>query len=238
MKHVSKILAAASIAILSTGAHAAIVKYRYDAQVTAVTEYDPATDIYTDVGSSAFAGTAVAVGDRISGVFQFDSFAGLSSYQPAQTPGAIVRSYDAGATDFISYVDQDSALAFTSMPSLNWLGMSFVQDSAPVPGAFATDSFLMTLPATDGAFFNGATMWLADAYGNAFGSAGMPSTLDLAAFQSAGMEAGFLRISDKAYMGFSADLTSLERVDVPEPGSLCLFAIAGSALLRTRRKRA
>jgi hypothetical protein len=238
MKHVSKVLAAASIAILSSGAHAAIVTYRYDAKVTTVTEYDPATDIYTDVAGSAFAGASVAVGDRISGFFQFDSSAGLSSSQPTQAPGALIRSYDSAATDFISYVDQDTALAFSSMPSLNGLGMTFVQDSTPVPGGVASDYFLMSLPATDGAFFNGASMWLNDPSGNVFGSAGMPSTLDLSAFQDASVEAGFLRVSDKAFMGFSADLTALERADVPEPGSLCLFVIAGTALLRTRRRRA
>jgi hypothetical protein len=237
VKRVSKVLAAVSIALLSAGAHAGIVKYRFDATVTSVTEYDPVADLYTDVGGSAFAGTGVAVGDAISGFVQYDTAVALSGEQPAQPPGASYRAYQSGAVDAIGYLDRNTSLAFASMPELNWLGMSFVQDSAPAPGTSTPDNFSMTRAATDGVFFNGATLWLNDLSGKAFGTADLPASLDLSAFQFASLNAGFLRVSDKAFMGFSADITALERADVPEPGSMGLFAIAGAALLRVRRKR-
>jgi len=130
-------------------------------------------------------------------------------------------------------MEVDRSLAFSSMPELNWLGMTFVQDSAPVSGELTSDNFFMTRAATGGVFFNGATLWLDDLTG----TADMPATLDLSVFQFASLNAGFLRVSDKAFMGFSADLSSLERADVPEPGSLGLLAIAGVGLLRVRRRR-
>jgi hypothetical protein len=237
VKRVSKVLAAATIALLSAGAHAEIVKYRFDAKVTSVTEYDPATGIYTDVGSSAFAGADVTIGDTISGLFQYDTSVGPSDYQPTQAPGSLYRSFNSGAADAVSYLDWNTSLAFSSTPELNWLGKTFVQDSAPVPGSSTSDSLLLSRAATDGVFFNGATIWLNDLSGTAFGTADMPATLDLNAFQFASLNAGFLRVSDKAFMGFSAELSSLERADVPEPGSMALFAIAGAGLLRVRRRR-
>lgn len=238
MKRVSKVLAAVSVALLSVGAHAEVVKYRYTAKVSTVSEYDPATGTITQLSGSDFAGTPVAIGDTISGLFQYDTAVGLSDYQPTQQPGSVDRSYNAGATDFISYLDHDTSLAFASMPTMNWLGSTFVQDSVPVPGAFASDNFFMERYEQDDVFFKGAIIFLDDLYGNAFDTADMPAALDPSAFQYGSVDGSFMRTSDFNFMSFSADMTALERVAVPEPGSALLFAVAGAMLLGVRRRRA
>jgi hypothetical protein len=230
--------AAAGLAFfLSTGAHAAIVTYTYQAKVASITvQENPAGD-FMNVAQSGFAGKSVALGDFITGSFQYDTTAGLSSYQPPAQAGVTYQMYDSGVTDYISYVDQTTGLTFESMQSMNWLGNTLVRDSSPVPGAFAADYFGMTRQTSDGVIFQGATIFLDDLYGNAFQSTALPTELSLSSFQYPSLASSFLRISDSGFMMFSADITSLERVEVPEPSSAFLFAIAASGLFGLRRLR-
>jgi hypothetical protein len=230
-------VAAAFVFFLGTAANAGIVKYTFQAKVISIAEAENPTAAFVNVMQSDFAGTSVAFGDIFSGSFQYDTSVGLGSYQPVQQPGVVSRMYDSGPADVITYVDKATGLTFSSLPSLNWLGSSQVQDSLPVPGAFATDYFGMTHGAMDSSFFASATIFMSDISGNAFQSAVMPAELSLAAFQSARLTGSFLRLSDNGFMMFSAGLTSLERAEVPEPASAFLFALAASGLVGARRMR-
>jgi hypothetical protein len=230
--------AAAGLAFfLSTGAHAAIVTYTYQAKVASISLLENPDGNFIRVTQSGFAGTSVALGDFITGSFQYDTTAGLSSYQPAAEPGAVSQMYASGATDYIRYADQNTGLAFESMQSMNWLGLTQVRDSIPVPGAYASDYFSMTRQTSDDVIFRAASISLYDLYGNVFQSAALPTELSLSSFQYATLQAGFLRISDSGYMSFSADITSLERAEVPEPSTAFLFAIAAGGLFGLRRLR-
>lgn len=237
MKNIVRVLILGTVALMASAANAAVIKYAYEARVSTVWEYDSQTSSITYLDSSDFAGTPVANGDLVQGFFQYDTSAGLSSYQPDQQPGSVFRSYNLGATNFISYLDGNTSLGFGSMPAMNWFGGIMVQDSVPVPGSYANDFLSYDAYADNEAMFSSAGMWFDDVFGNAFSDAGMPPELDLGAFQYASVDGSFVRHSDGDQMHFSADLTSLKRADVPEPSSGLLFLIAGASLFAASRKR-
>lgn len=237
MKAAVSILAAGLALSLSAGANAAVVKYAYKAKVSSVTEKDIATGNFHNVDRSDFAEKPVAIGDIITGFFQYDTEVPLSRFQPQQTAGSQDLSYASGATDFISYYDTMTGLAFESMLSLNWLGATFITDSAPAVNAYAPDIFYMSRSASGDVFYKFANISLYNFTGNVFDDASIPASLSLASFSYAGITGSFLRTSDNDYMAFSADLTALEQIDVPEPNSTMLFAAAGLALFGLKRKR-
>jgi hypothetical protein len=232
-----QVFAAGLIFSAGSAAQAMVLTYTYQAKVSSVVENAGPGAAFVDVTQSDFAGTPVAIGDIVTGSFQYDTSVALGSYQPAQEAGVDYRVYASGANDYITYVDKRSGLAFTSMPTLNWLGLNQIHDSVPTSGNFAPDFFSMSRSAINDTMYAGAQMWFNDLYGNAFQSGAMPTQLDLAAFQFASVDATFLRVSDKAYMRFSADISSLQRVDLPEPSSAFLFAIAAGGLFGLRRMR-
>lgn len=237
MKRFTRVLAAGLICLVGNAAQALVLTYKYQARVSSIVENAGPGAAYVDVTQSDFSGTSVAIGDIVTGSFQYDTSVALGSYQPAQEAGVDYRVYASGANDFVTYVDKRSGLAFTSMPSLNWLGLNQVHDSVPIPGNFASDFFSMSRSADNDTMYASALMWFDDLYGNAFQSGAMPTQLDLAAFQVASVDGSFMRLSDRAHMSFSADISSLDRVDLPEPSSAFLFAIAAGGLLGLRRMR-
>jgi hypothetical protein len=81
---------------------------------------------------------------------------------------------------------------------------------------------------------------MSDSSGKAFPSSAIPTQLSLAAFDQASVSGFFIeRRVNPRFMNFSADITSLERVDadVPEPSSALLFAIAAGGLFGLRKRR-
>jgi hypothetical protein len=232
-----RVLVAGVAFFVGSAAQAMVVTYTYQARVSSIVENAGPNAGFVGVKQSDFAGTPVMIGDLITGSFQYDTSVALGSYQPAQEAGVDYRMYVSGANDYITYVDKRTGLAFASMPSLNWLNSTQVHDSVPVPGDFAADYFSMDRSASDDVMYASAHIWLDDVYGNAFQSAAMPTQLELAAFQYGSVDGSFLRISDRAYMSFSADISSLNRVDLPEPSSAFLFAIAAGGLFGLRRMR-
>ncbi|QJE00827.1 PEP-CTERM sorting domain-containing protein [Massilia forsythiae] len=239
MKAVVSILATGLALSLSAGANASVVKYAYKAKVSSIREKDIVTGNFYNVDRSDFAEKPVAIGDIITGFFQYDTDVPLSRFQPQQTAGSEDLSYDSGATDFISYYDTMTGLAFESMLSLNWLGATFVTNSAPAVGtyAYAPDTFDMKRSAYGDVFYKSAYISLYNFRGNVFDNASIPASLSLASFSYAHINSSFLRTNDDGFMMFSSDLTALEQVDVPEPSSTMLFAAAGLALFGLRRKR-
>lgn len=237
MKNIAKALVCLSAALVAAGANAAVIKYAYQARVSTLWEYDSQTDAITYVDRSDFAGTPIAKGDLIQGFFQYDTSAGLSSYQPDQQPGSVYRCYDSGATNSISYRDPATSLQFGSMPAMNSPCGVQIQDSVPVPGGYASDFLYLSGIADSPAMFSSAGMWFDDVYGHAFSDAGLPLQIDLSAFQYASVNSAFVRRSDGDQMQFSADLTSVDRVDVPEPSSIFLFFAAGACVFAARRAR-
>jgi hypothetical protein len=232
-----RILAAGLICFVANAAQAMVVTYTYQARVNSIVENAGPGEAFVDVMQSNFAGTPVSIGDIVTGSFQYDTSVALGSYQPDPEAGVDYRLYRSGSNDYITYVDKRSGLAFTSMPTLSWLGLNQIHDSVPIPGNFAADFFSMERSAITDTMYAGAQMWFNDLYGNAFQSGAMPTQLDLAAFQFASVDGSFMRLSDSAYMRFSADISSLERVDLPEPSSAFLFAIAAGGLFGLRRMR-
>jgi hypothetical protein len=237
MKRFMRVLAAGLICFVGNAAQAMVLTYTYQARVSSIVENAGPGMAFIDVTQSDFAGTPVAIGDIVTGSFRYDTSVALVSYQPPQDAGVDYRVYASGANDYITYVDKRSGLAFTSMPSLNWLGLNQVHDSVPIPGNYAADFFSMGRSADNDIMYASALMWFDDLYGNAFQSGAMPTQLDLAAFQFASVDGSFMRLSDRAYMSFSADISSLERVDLPEPSSALLFVIAAGGLFGLRRVR-
>ena len=237
MKPVIQVLAVGLACCLGSAVQAAVLTYSYQARVSSIVENAGPDAPFVYVSQSGFAGTPVALGDTVTGSFQYDTSVRLGNYQPPQQAGVDNRMYDSGENDYISYVDNQTGLAFTSSLALNWLGLNQVRDSVPVPGGYAADYFGMTRGAMTDTMFSSATIFMDDIFGNAFQSAAMPTQLSLAAFQGTTLSGSFLRLSDKAYMSFSAEMTSLERVEVPEPDSAALFAIAAGGLFGLRRMR-
>lgn len=237
MKPVIRILAAGLACYLGSAAQAAVVSYTYQARVNSIVENAGPDAPFINVKQSNLGGTLVLLGDLVTGSFQYDTSVGLGSYQPDQKPGVDYRAYKSGEKDYINYVDEKTGLTFASDLSLNWLGLNQVMDSQPIPGGYASDFYSMVRYTSGDTLFASADIFLDDVYGNAFQSAAMPAQLSLGAFQFATLEGSFLRLSDSAYMQFTANITSLERVEVPEPGSAALFAIAASGLFGLRKKR-
>lgn len=240
MKYFTRTLAAGFALFISTGVNAAVVKYAYQAKVTSIVEHNHENDEFSRVTYSEFAGASMAVGDTLNGFFQYDTSVGLSKYQPTQQPGVVNVSYNSGATDFISFTDQASSLAFESMTSTNWLETTFITNSEPVANGLAFDSFFMHRSAMDDQRYDTIRLSLYDSSGNAFSDATIPAKLHLSSFQYAQLGGVFSRIGDSKYISFLADLTSLEQVEVPEPSSVLLFVAAGlaySGVKRTAAKR-
>lgn len=237
MKNFAKIFVVGMAALIASSANAAVVKYAYEARVRLLWEYDRQTDTTTNVDHSDFAGAGISKGDLIGGFFQYDTSAGLSAFQPSQEPGSVYRSYNSGATNFISYVDMATGLRFESMQWMNWPGAVAVKDSVPVAGAYASDFVSLSSNAGNAAMFSNASLFFDDVFGNALTNADIPLQLDLGAFPDSSMSGGFLRRSDRNQMDFYADLTSMRRVDVPEPSSSFLFLVAGMGLFAARRAR-
>lgn len=237
MKYFTAALVLGTALLTGAGAQAAIVKYAYTAKVGTILERDGAADTYTYVNQSGFGGASVAVGDVLSGFIQYDTSAKLSSYQPASEPGKDYRIYAAGSSDYITYVDQNTSMAFESMLSWNMIGTTSILDSAPVANGYASDYFSMTRAAVDDTMIRDADLWLHDLYGNAFRDTAIPAQLNLASFQFASISGSFIERNSSNWMQFSANLTALEQVEVPEPNGASLFAVAGLALFGLIRKR-
>lgn len=239
MKPLIQFLVAGLVCCFGSAAHATIVTYTYQAKVASIKErINPSAD-FVQVTQSGVAGTSVALGDIVTGSFRYDTSVGLSSYQPEQQAGSNSIMYDSGPNDYINFVDRNTGLAFSSQPSMNSSGLTEIVDGVPVPGAFASDMFAMLLGSMNDTMFASANIWLHDLHGNAFQGTAIPTELKLSAFQFASVEGSFLRSSDDAFMYFTADFSSLERVgaDVPEPGSAFLFAIAAGGMFGLRRIR-
>jgi hypothetical protein len=237
VKPVIQVLAVGLACCLGSAAQAAVVSYTYQAKVSSIVENAGPDLPFINVKQSNLGGTPVLLGDIVTGSFQYDTSVGLGSYQPDQQPGRDYRAYRSGEKDYINYVDKKTGLAFASDPSLNWLGLDQVMDSLPIPGGYAADFYSMVRYTSNDTLFASASLFLDDVFGNAFQSAAMPGQLSLGAFQFATLEGSFLRLSDSAYMSFTADITSLERVELPEPDSAALFAIAAGGLFGLRRMR-
>lgn len=241
MKQIVQALTAGFALMLGAGAHAAVVKYAYEAKVTSVNEFDSATQTYIYPQQSTFAGKPVAIGDVIKGFFEYDTSAKLGSYQPPQEPGSTYRAYDLEAGR-ISYVDQATGLAFdsssiTTPGSIFSFGSILMQDSLPIAEGYASDFFSMAQHVWHSDASVDSLIWLDDVYGNAFSESTLPVQLDLSAFQFAHIESTYKVSMYGNRSSFFADMTSLQRVDVPEPTSALLFAIAGAALIGVKRRR-
>lgn len=237
MKPFIQVIAVGLACCLGSAAQAAIVTYTYQAKVGSISEKANPNAGFVDVTRSTIAGTPVAIGDILTGSFQYDTSVGLYRFQPSQQPGAEDRMYNSGASDYISYVDKNTGLAFSSLTSQNWLGSNQVRNGVPGSGASAYDVFSMMRNAVNGVTSATVDLRLYNFNGDALQSAAMPTELSLAAFQYASIESSFLRLSDNASLYLSASITSLEHVDIPEPGTALLFAIAGSGLFGLRRMR-
>lgn len=241
MKQILQTLTAGFAMMLGAGAHATVVKYAYEAKVTSVSEFDSATQTYIYPQQSAFADKSVAIGNVIKGFFEYDTSAKLSTYQPPQEPGSKYMAYDLEAGR-INYVDQATGLAFDSSAiispgSIFSIGSIFVQDSLPIVEGYASDFFSMFQHVWYGDAKVESNIWLDDVYGHAFSESTLPVKLDLAAFQFAHIESTYASSMSGNRISFFADLTSLQRTEVPEPASAFLFAIAGAALIGAKRRR-
>jgi hypothetical protein len=83
-----------------------VLTYTYQARVSSIVENaGPGAD-FVGVAQSDFAGTPVAIGDIVTGSFQYDTSVVLGSYQPAQEAGVDYRLYRSGPNDYITYADK------------------------------------------------------------------------------------------------------------------------------------
>lgn len=221
-------------ALLSAGAQAAIITYQYTATVSLITEYDYASDTYTDLLESNFTGNQVMIGDVLRGIVRYDTAAVKSTYQPPDRGGKQTTFYNAGPQDAITYRFDATGLAYQSDPSRG--GQTSVGNAPPMSGM--VDHFSKSSSFADSDYIYNGDILLGNTDGTAFQDTSLPSLLDPALFQELLVGGAIYRRANLDAFYFEANITSftLLPADVPEPGALLLFAAGAGSLVAARRR--
>lgn len=235
MNSLSKLCIAGLACLVTAGAQAAVVSYRYTATIDTLVEKNLATGGYDILTESAFPGFPLKRGDVVKGTFSYDTVAKLSTYQPRQQAGSQWFMYDTSSGDYMNYLHAPTGHTVRSDPALAWLGTIQVHDG----GESRPDFFSMTMRGWNTDFFYSSRLFLWNPDGAAFPDASVPARLDSSLFSYMTMGGSFMHMNDDGWMEFSATLTSLEQVgaEIPEPGAGFLL-VAGAAGLVAARRRA
>lgn len=228
-------LAAVTMMLVTGAASATVERYAFTASITTLWEYDKASDVITNVNTSTFAGAAISMTNVVRGTIAFNTDAPLSSYQPDPPTSGTYKLYQLdSARSGITFTV--GGLSFVSGSTLAPIAQ--VADNASTFGGWDTFS-IDAYKQHDPVMFQSSDIMLFDKTGTAFGSAALPSRLDLSSFHYAVVDGGWLRQADGNQMHFTAAITSLQALaPVPEPSSGFLLAagLLGLVAATVRRR--
>jgi hypothetical protein len=225
-------ITAALVALMTFDASAAVITYRFTAQVQVIGEYNSVTGLFPEVDSSNMTGKTVSVGELASGYLTYDTDLEL---WPNQTdPGAFgsYLRYRGGVTSSVTFAE--GGLRYRSDPVQGF--SSIHVGNGPELFAGADSLFLSSMAGSLTDLRETLSISLRDVTGMALSGPHIPEHLSLDDFTSKTFRYSWLSPTGGDYiqMDVLGTLTSLTLVEdvqaVPEPASW-LLVLAGMAAI-------
>lgn len=229
-----KSLLALVIAAISVPASANLIEVRFEAELKSMYYADCQTyasygscNSWTNTQLSAsdfLDGQTVAIGQRITGNYIYDSTAPLSG----------ISSDGAQAVHLNGVPSAGVSVGQASLPAA-WLTQVSSGSFSVINNRGTYDSFFLQGLFSQGDWFAISNLHLQDRTGKVFDDFSVPTALDFSAFNASVYSLAFLRRSDGDQLQISGQLQSVQFISsVPEPSSVTL-ALLGLVVLYRRR---
>ena len=239
-------LAAAALLIFCGQSHSAIVRYDFTGEITSAIDNDPPTT------PAIIFGTEIAIGDAVTGFFEFDTAAAETASQPGasaynQSPPLMFQIQVEGS------VFRNDGVFATSVGNDLDFGGGTIADAFAISDGVETNvpDLTGTMIVVDDILRDGRiSLQFNDFDATAFISTALPSSLNLADFElsplSLGVPGATGRIFGTEPSGqvnpfvYSAEFSidSLTLTAVPEPTAMAFCGLAGICGLSRRRRNA
>lgn len=227
-----------SVVLLGAPAHAAVQTFDFTARIDFLG--DPNNYTYPSVAEGMSSGTAISLGDVITGRFTYDNESPFVSAWPESAP-------DSGAQGSFGYRSPKNTLEFTIAPSgqhfqsvFHYVNLNVENNSWNVLGR---DGIWLNhtgpLDANGWSSAQDASVFFSDSTGTTLSSGVLPATLNPGDYEINRLNFTWRRASDGYNMMGGARFESVTQVSpVPEPSSISLMVASLACLGVLARRRA